>query len=50
MPLVFMFQLISFSHFENLKSTFFTSLHFAPRGCTKEFQVLGVQKSCKELK
>jgi len=28
----FLFQLIFFSHFEELKSTFFTSLHFVPRG------------------
>ena len=39
-----------FSHLEELKSTFFTSLHFAHDECTKEFQVLGIQKSCKELK
>jgi len=26
-----MFQLIIFSHFKVLESTFFTSLHFAPR-------------------
>ena len=31
--LVFMFHLILFfSHFEELKRTFFTSFHFAPRG------------------
>jgi len=27
-----MFKLIFFSHFEELKSTFFISLYFAPRG------------------
>jgi hypothetical protein len=26
------FSLFSFTHFEELKSTFFTSFHFAPRG------------------